>query len=136
MEQVTRAGERRPQAARDALPVCNTVHKEMPHTRRHRKLGRWRRETFAGEAPLDEVPSTALRRISIPGQDVPGSQRSVDADAAALAVALRELRRQLRRARWIPWRRRKRSQLRAQIEELVQQRRRLRADRDGPARRL
>ena len=108
----------------------------MAETRRNRKLGRWRGETEAREGRLDEVPSEALTRITMPAYDAPVSERPVDADAAKLAVALRELRKQLRWARWIPWRRRKRPQLQAEIDELTRQRQRLGRRAPGSARRL
>ena len=108
----------------------------MPGTRRNRKLARWGRETAARERPLDEVPADAVTRIVLPAHEVPVGQRPVDADAAALAVTLVELRRRLRRARWIPWRRRTRPQLEAQIAELSRQRQRLRSRSPGSARRL
>jgi hypothetical protein len=108
----------------------------MAETRRHRKLGRWSRETAAREGRLDEVPSDAVTRVTLPEHDVPVGQRAVDADAAALAVALQRLRRKLRWARWIPWRRRARPRLQAQIEELTRQRQRLRSKPAGSARRL
>ena len=108
----------------------------MAETRRNRKLGRWRHETAMRERQLDEVPSEAVTRITMPAQDLPVGERPVDADAAKLAVALRELRRQLRWARWIPWRRRRRPQLQARIDELTRQRQRLRSRAPGNARRL
>jgi len=108
----------------------------MPGTRRNRKLARWGRETAARERPLDEVPADAVSRIVLPAHEVPVGQRPVDADAAALAVTLVELRKRLRRARWIPWRRRTRPQLKAQIAELSRQRQRLRSRSPGSARRL
>jgi hypothetical protein len=108
----------------------------MAQTRRNRKLGRWGRETAAREAPLDEVPSEAVTRITMPAYDVPVGERPVDSDSARLALALRELRKQLRWARWIPWRRRKRPQLQAQIDKLTRQRQRLRARASGTGRRL
>jgi hypothetical protein len=108
----------------------------MAETRRNRKLARWRRETAAHERHLDEVPSNAVTRITMPAFDVPVGERPVDADAAKLAVALRALRRQLRWARWIPWRRRRRPQLQAQIDELTRQRQRLRGRAPGSVRRL
>ena len=108
----------------------------MAETRRNRKLARWRRETVARDARLDEVPAAEVTRITIPANDIPTSQRPVDADAAALAVALQQVRKQLRRARWIPWRRRRRPQLQAQIDELTRQRQRLRSKAPGSARRL
>jgi hypothetical protein len=108
----------------------------MAETRRNRKLGRWGRETRARERPLDEVPSEAVTRITMPAYNVPVGERPVDADVAKLAVKLREARRQLRRARWIPWRRRKRPQLRAQIADLTRQRQQLRSRAPGSGRRL
>jgi hypothetical protein len=67
---------------------------------------------------------------------VPASQLPVTAEAAALAVSIRHLRQRLRRARWIPWQRRRRPQLQAQIDELIQQWRTLRADGAKRGRRL
>src|SRR5262245_46829771 len=108
----------------------------MAQTRRDRKLGRWRRETAYRSAPLDEVPAAEIRSISIPASDVPASQLPVNADSAALAIAIRDLRRRLRRARWIPWQRRRRPKLQSQIDELLRQWRKLRATDDASARRL
>jgi hypothetical protein len=108
----------------------------MPGTRRNRKLARWGRETAARERRLDEVPADAVTHITIRAYDVPAGERPVDRDAAALAVTLRELRRRLRRARWIPWRRRKRPQLQAEIDELTRQRQALRRKAPGSGRRL
>ena len=71
----------------------------MPGTRRNRRLGRWGRETAARERSLDEVPAESVTRIELPAHEVPVGQRPVDADAAALAVTLVELRRRLRRGR-------------------------------------
>src|SRR4051794_21051561 len=98
----------------------------MAQSRRDRKLGRWGRETALREAPLDEVAARSVQRITIPAEDMPASQSPVSADAAAVAVVLRELRRRLRWARWIPWRRKTRPRLQAQIDALVQQRHRMR----------
>jgi hypothetical protein len=97
----------------------------MPQSRRNRRLGRWSQETYLRDAPLDEVPAGATR-ITIPRDDAPESQRPVTADAAALALRLRELRRSLWWARWIPWRRRKRAAIQSQISALVEKRQRLR----------
>jgi hypothetical protein len=108
----------------------------MPSSRRDRKLARWRSDTRAREAPLDEVPHEQLQRIAVPFEDMPDAQRPVDADAAKLAVRLQDLRRRLRRARWIPWRRRKRPHMQAEIDVLVAQRTQLRDRRKGHHRRL
>jgi hypothetical protein len=108
----------------------------MPGTRRNRKLARWGRETAARERPRDEVPAQSALRVELPAHDVPAGQRPVDADAAALAVTLVELRRRLRRARWIPWRRRTRPQLESKIAELSRQRQHMRGRSPGSARRL
>jgi hypothetical protein len=99
----------------------------MPQTRRNRKLGRWRRETWARERPLDEVPAAGLRRIELP-PDLVASENEphFDAEGAELAVALQELRKKLRRWRWIPWRRGKRPELEALIAELRRQRQQIR----------
>src|SRR3954452_10811061 len=50
----------------------------MAQTRRNRKLGRWGRETARREAPLDEVPASAVTRISLPEHTpcLPASYRS------------------------------------------------------------
>ena len=107
----------------------------MRGTRRNRKLARSGRETATRERPFDEVPADSVTRIELPAHEVPVGQRPVDADAAALAVTLVELRKRLRRARWIPWRRRTRPQLETQIAE-SRQRQRLRSRSAGTARRL
>jgi hypothetical protein len=70
----------------------------MRGTRRNRKLARWGRETAARERPLDEVPSELVSRIELPAHEVPVGQRPVDADAAAVAVTLVEVRERLRSA--------------------------------------
>jgi hypothetical protein len=104
----------------------------MAQTRRNRRLGRWERETALREAPLDEVPGQAVTRISLPDHDVPASQLPVTAESGALARSVEDLQRRLRRARWIPWQRRRRPELEAQIDELKRQWRALRAHRDLP----
>jgi hypothetical protein len=99
----------------------------MAQSQRNRKLGRWGRETALREAPLDEVAAPGAERITMPSEDMPISHRAVDADEASIAVDLRDLRTRLSRARWIPWRRNKRPQMRAQIDALAKQRERIRA---------
>ena len=99
----------------------------MPASRKHRKQARWAAETYRREAPLDEVPNPTVKGIAIPTEDMPASHRAVDADAAALALRMQVLRRQIRIARWIPWRRRNRPLLRTELEELSRQRRALRS---------
>jgi hypothetical protein len=101
----------------------------------HRKLARWGAETRARNVPLDEVPE-GVRRISIPADDPPESQRPVDADEAQLALELQQLRRALRRARWIPWRRRKRPMIQTTIDQLAARRRQLRGSTARVPRRL
>ena len=103
----------------------------MAQTRRNRKLGRWARETARRETGLDEVPSQAVRRISLPEHDVPLSQLPISAESGALAKRIQDLQRRLRRARWIPWQRRNRPALRAEIEDLTRQWRALRVQRSG-----
>jgi hypothetical protein len=130
-----RAG-RRATGSLGAAPRHTVARRTMAQTRRDRKLGRWGRETALREGRLDEVPAEGLNRIVLPAHDVPASQLPVTAEAASLAVSIRQLRQQLKRARWIPWQRRRRPQLQAQIDELIQNWRALRADGAGRGRRL
>jgi hypothetical protein len=108
----------------------------MAQTRRHRKQGRWGRETARREAPLDEVPAPGVTRISLPEHTVPASQLPVTAESATLARTIEQLQRRLRRARWVPWQRRRRPELQAQIDELKRQWRAMRTQRSahGPQR--
>jgi hypothetical protein len=128
------AGRRGLAAHHPMSPAPLSIGHPMPASRKQRRLGRWSAETRVREAPLDEVPD-GVRRISLPSDDTPESHRSIDADEATLALELQRLRRQLRRARWIPWRRRKRPQIGAAIDQLRARRRQLRADRGGQGRR-
>jgi uncharacterized coiled-coil DUF342 family protein len=57
---------------------------------------------------------------------MPVSQLPVTAESAALARTIEQLQRRLRRARWIPWQRRSRPEVQAQIDELKRQWRALR----------
>ena len=99
----------------------------MAQTKRNRKLGRWRRESWARERPLDEVPAEGVRRIELPADVTLGeNEPHFDAEAAQLAVALQDLRKKLRRWRWIPWRRRKRPELESRMTELRRQRQQIR----------
>jgi len=107
----------------------------MPASRKHRKLARWSAETCARDASLDEVPD-GVRRISLPADETPQTQRPVNVDEAQVAVELQQLRRALRRARWIPWRRRKRPVIQTAIDKLADRRRQLRANTDRIPRRL
>jgi hypothetical protein len=59
----------------------------------------------------------------------PSSQLPVTAESATLARTIEQLQRRLRRARWIPWQRRIRPHLQAQIDELKRQWRSLRTQR-------
>ena len=101
----------------------------MPRSRRTMKLGRWAKETAYREAPLEAVSDARVTRIAIPSDDTPETQWPVSKEAAALAVQIRDLRRQLRRWRWIPWRRRQRPQLHRRIDELVRRHSALRRSR-------